>query len=408
LIVVALAFLVGMAVRTSLNDDVEELMEKGEKLMDVAEHSVMGEAATEKAEEMKQCAKDISQPSPVNDIKSHFDSKREAMKILSVDATAETCTKRDVCLLMRQLDMDFYKRARAGKLTDADYTMTPEIVWFSANTCKDNNRGEGKRWVPVMDMKACETQAQALLKKESITSTKNIQQEPFDEEHPAGCSIVIKNKKKAIVFLNTDSNSTAPAGIRLNWSPEGGNRDKDTRVLCEHDRALSDSAATFYSPYKLKKSMAASDMAKMSTTCSFGKYADLANAGKTQSSCANILTFRTDPKYHSAEDALKAGEKEYVKKVKAKYVLMSIIANDWCPSVWKEALLSPQVCLVPRVMDEAAEEDKTLMKLFEHPRADKIAFVDDFCEGVKDETLASMLDKEPDAPPDFFADAKVA
>jgi len=187
LIVVALAFLVGMAVRTSLNDDVEELMEKEEKLMDVEEHSVMDKAATEKPEEMKQCAKDISQPSG-KDIQSHFDSKRKDTGIHTDIAAdrAKTCTKRDVCLLMRQLDMDFYKRARAGKLTDADDTMAPEIVWFSANTCKDNNRGEGKRWVPVMDMKACETQAQALLTEENITGPTNIEEKNFDKEHPAG------------------------------------------------------------------------------------------------------------------------------------------------------------------------------------------------------------------------------
>jgi len=424
LIVVALAFLVGMAVRTTLNDDVQ----KEEMLMDAEEHSVMDKAATEMTEDgpkktrkviepSTQCAEDISQPSTGNDIQSHFDSKRKELGIHTDVAAdrAKTCTKRDVCLLMRQLDMDFYKRARAGQLTDAELTISPEVVWFSEKTCRNHDRGEGKRYAPVMDEETCKAHVEKLKVKGAFTSS-TIVKEPSSKEKPAGCSIVIMNKRKATVFLNTDSNSTAQAGTSHKQQTKDGKvmvTDKNTMVLCEHDRTLSESAATFYSPYKMKKSMAISEMEKMSTACSFGMVAHLARTKQTESSCANILTFRTDAQYYSAEDALKKGNEEYVKKVKAKNVLMSVIANDWCPSVWKEALASPQACLVPRVMDEAAEDAETLKKLGKHPRMDKIAFVDDFCEeGLKDlswdEPLSRLLNKTGLQPPDFFGGAGVA
>jgi len=366
---------------------------------------------------MDTCPEGMSQPPSDDTIKSHFDSKRKTMGILTDVAAdrAKTCTKRDVCLLMRQLDMDFYKRARAGKLTDADYTMPPEVVWFSENTCRNHARGEGKRYAPVMDAKACRAHVTksgfegAVTKSGKVREVREVET-TSSNEYPAGCSIVVNNKKKVgikghfQVLLNTNSNSTAEAGLVVDkggmtsWESE-----VTTKVLCEQDRTLSASAASFYSPYKLKETMAVSDMAKMSTTCSFGMYAHLARTGETQSSCANILTFKTDRKYTSAEDAVKKGALEYVQKMKEKYVLMDIIANDWCPGVWKEALESKDTCLVPRVTNESAEDAQTLEKLFKDPREPKIAFKDDFCQGVSDEILATRLEGMPDAPPDFFA-----
>ena len=50
---------------------------------------------------------------------------------------------------------------------------------------------------------------------------------------------------------------------------------------------MDEAAASYYSPYKLKASMAGRP--EMSTSCSFGMMASLNRVGLTDSPCANIL-----------------------------------------------------------------------------------------------------------------------
>jgi len=74
---------------------------------------------------------------PTESLKSHFDGYRRQMSLMNRTdghSLPQTCSKRDVCLLMRQLDMDFYKRARAGTLTDMDFDTPPEISWLQPHT----------------------------------------------------------------------------------------------------------------------------------------------------------------------------------------------------------------------------------------------------------------------------------
>jgi len=247
-----------------------------------------------------------------------------------------------------------------------------------------------------------------------------------DSKSPAGCSIEMNNKNgKVVARFNTNEGSTKEAGRVVDkkggsFSNWGG--DKSTVTLCAHDRTLSASAASYYSPYKLKQSMV--QRTQMSTTCSFGMYADLARRKQTKSSCAAILTARTLKRYRQASDAIKkakfykrAGQDakaakviDYVEKIRAKYMLIDIIANHWCPDNWNEALKTTKdTCLIPRVPDESKEDEETMERLFKSGgRQDKIAFEDDFCKGVSDETLASRLpEKWDDAPADFFKAANI-
>jgi len=134
--------------------------------------------------------------------------------------------------------------------------------------------------------------------------------------------------------------------------------------LCSMDRSLSESAASYYSPYKLKPSMEGREA--HSTSCSFGMMAFLAKLRETMSPCARIITYQTDSRFHSAAHALQVaaalekrgdrGERaamkirQYVETVRQKYVLIDTIANHWCPGVWTAAKAKPgATCDVPRV-----------------------------------------------------------
>merc|ERR1719382_2378690 len=139
---------------------------------------------------------------------------------------------------------------------------------------------------------------------------------------------------------------------------------KQVMQLCEMDRSLSEAAAAYYSPYKLKPSMEGREA--HSTSCSFGMMAFLARLRETMSPCAKIITYQTDSRFYSAAHALqvaaalekrgKRGEraathiKQYVETVRQKYVLIDTIANHWCPGVWTAAKGTPgATCDVPRV-----------------------------------------------------------
>jgi len=148
--------------------------------------------------------------------------------------------------------------------------------------------------------------------------------------------------------------------------------------LCAMDRSLSEAAAAYYSPYKLKPSMEGREA--HSTSCSFGMMAFLARLRETMSPCAKIITYRLDPKFHSAAHALQVADglekskgasgalaakkiRQYVETVRQKYVLIDTIANQWCPGVWTAAKATPgATCAAPRTMswtEEGAKLAKT-------------------------------------------------
>jgi len=308
----------------------------------------------------KECGREVAETPNGQDLQSYFDGLRMDYGILNSSRNTglvdtARCTKKDICLLMRQLDMDFYERARQGTLTDHDYDTPPTKSWHMKGNCETESasRTRGYRVQPVMDYGMCSRAAKSDY---GIKGVKEIQ----SSEYPTGCVIVgnqVTGKKKA--FMNT-LETTAKAGV--SYTTTGS---MNTIQLCAMDRSLSESAAAYYSPYKLKPSMEGREA--KSTSCSFGMMAYLANLQETMSPCARIITYRTDPRFHSAAHALQMAElleskgpkyqvagakiRQYVETVRAKYVLLDTIANHWCPGVWTAAKgTEGATCSAPRAM----------------------------------------------------------
>jgi len=318
-----------------------------------------------KAPKSPTCDSSVVIPPADQSLKQHFDDRRSEMNLLNRHGRAlpETCTKRDVCLLMRQLDMDFYKRARAGTLTDMDFDTPPEISWLQTAHCMYNKRGKAMK--PIMEKARCI----ANLKKAPVKVGHGRVKMVDSTEYPAGCSIENdKTNRKVTVIMNANQNSTAQAGhfVESQGASHFSRWGKDQYLyqLCEQDRSLSESAAAYFSPYKLKQSMV--ERAQMSTSCSFGMYAYLYKLKETSSSCAQILTYQGSKRFHSAQDALDQAKKAkmsgkgalaeeiegYVEEQRQKFVLIDTIANSWCPGIWNEALARPSgTCSVPRVIN---------------------------------------------------------
>jgi len=302
-----------------------------------------------------QCPAEISQPGSGKSVQQLFDGQRAELGLVSPSeefgglGNPETCTRQDVCLLMRQLDMDFYQRARAGTLTDHDFDTPPEMNWLRAGSCKSQTMtsGRGKRFKTVTDTETCSDEATA----DGVAASVVGAIATIDNaEYPSGCVLVVDKVKGTTELFVNQADTDATAGSKKSGSRPGTMSrwevEKDVSVLCEHDRSLSETGATYYSPYKLKPSM--TERPEMSTSCSFGMMAFLAKLQETKSSCAKILTYQTSGKFKNAQEALDAASqldeegaakiREYVEQVRQKYVLIDTIANRWCPSVWKDAM----------------------------------------------------------------------
>lgn len=329
-----------------------------------------------------ECGREVAEAPGGKSLQEYFDAKRVGYGILSASSGFEkglvdpaTCTKKDVCLLMRQLDMDFYARAREGKLTDHDYDQPPTIGWYTKDNC--NSMSRGYRAVPVTSADMCRAEAS----KKGAGDLKEVSYSSL----PTGCVVVKHASGKMEAFMNTLETDSA-AGMRYykNSAPKeiiagvkyyGNNpAPKEIMQLCVMDRSLSEAAAAYYSPYKLKPSMEGREA--HSTSCSFGMMAFLSQLRETMSPCARIITYRPDPRFHSAAHALQmaaslekqspaAADKirQYVETMRQKYVLLDTISNRWCPGVWTAAKEKDDAtCSAPRVM-AWTEEGKRLQEL---------------------------------------------
>jgi len=414
------------------------------------------------------CGPEVAAPPSGEPLREYFDSARVRYGILkSADGDGDgpvdpaTCTKRDVCLLMRQLDMDFYARARKGLLTDSEVDAPPTLSWHEAGRCEDMSRGY--REAPVTDTDKCQEEA----RKQGAEDKMRV---VWKQSLPSGC-FVEKSAGKTTAYMNARK-TNASAGT----SYGEGRMPQKVVQLCAMNRSLSEGAAAYYSPYKLKPSMEGREAA--STSCSFGMMAYLSQLRETMSPCAKILTYRPDPRFPSASDALEAAERletqgeagaaaavrRHAETVRQKGVLVDTIANRWCPDTWTEAKATAGAsCKAPRVM-AWTEEGKRLAELraeqgggdkgggrkggrqpadglgFGGPgnaellsgldallagedalaaglresggrndggsdsrgRPVKVALNDASCEALGDETLASRLRGGPDAPPSYF------
>ena len=170
----------------------------------------------------------------VDSTKAYFDGLRDKYQI-------QECTKRDVCLLMRQLDAYFYTRARQGKLVS--YDSPPQRSWVYDGRCEKNARSI--KLAPITKLPACKAavRAKGIQKVKVVNST----------TLPTGCSIKTQRTSKA--YLNK-LETKVEAGLTYedtkHWSQTNK---KEIAQYCEVDHSLSEAAASYYSPYKLKQSM---------------------------------------------------------------------------------------------------------------------------------------------------------
>mmetsp|Transcript_4440 Transcript_4440/g.9635 ORF Transcript_4440/g.9635 Transcript_4440/m.9635 type:complete len:483 (-) Transcript_4440:100-1548(-) len=300
-----------------------------------------------------ECGKEVAIPSETENLQEYFDGLRVGMGLLDGNGfpsggsgDPDKCTKKDICLLMRQLDMDFYERAREGTLTDSDYDNPPEAHILHSGNCANQQRGFKMR--PIMDLERCSEEARRV---QGVRGP--ARQYMAGQGLPEGC-IVYRGK----AYVNMVGDSSARAGVA--YTHKGRVK---TIQICEMDRTLEESGAAYYSPYKLKQSMLGRE--SHSTSCSFGMYAFLAKLRLTDSHCAKILTYKTSSHFHSAQDALDFADmleskglspqadkvRAYVETIRQKYVLIDTVANHWCPDIWTAAMGSDQgTCAVPRVM----------------------------------------------------------
>jgi len=362
----------------------------------------------------------------------YFAQQREAAQI-------STCTKQDVCLLMRQLDAAFYEKALAGDVGDV---VLPQRTWVLTGRCAEHSRQS--RLKPVWSFNKCKSEVQKHQGK--AIEVKRIE-EAKAGQYPQGC--VIKTFNSEVKAYYNKWSSTAEAGLSYRkTNPDSRYSDTvrtQTSQLCELDVALDKASAYYYSPYKLKQSMM-NKYAKMNTACSFGMMADLFNKQKTQSPCAEILAWRPnfDKKtFKSAADLMKAANEnkgtayadgllEQVGKIRQKFVLISVLTNHWCPNTWKAAIGIPDSGPIPSTSCRAAREpawvsnhhspddegeaerveivlekkEKKASILVQ--RKDKMSLTEATCQAItgdEDESLESLLAKAPPSPPDFFAAA---
>lgn len=301
-------------------------------------------------------------------VKRRFDGLRDTGRITQ-------CSKRDVCLLMRELDMNYYNRAVAGELDGAGESRR---VYVEDGTCDGYERG--LRMEPL---------SAAECKKEAgrTGSFKTVSR----DNQPSGCYQVTYGGTTKFRF-NTAATSvearveyreeddTAGRGYKRAWAQTT----KFTyKVVCDEVKRSLPDEALYFSPYKLKEQMAA-DRAQYNTACSPGMMAQLYRDGLTSSPCAEVLSFTPKKKYRQATDALAAGDLKYAEALMQDNVLFDVITNHWCPDSWADV----DTCPVSRAGFQ-----------------DKLSIREESCLGIADELLADITDGlDATKPPDFYRD----
>ncbi|CAE7705955.1 unnamed protein product [Symbiodinium microadriaticum] len=336
----------------------------------------------------------------VDSTKAYFDGLRDKYQI-------QECTKRDVCLLMRQLDAYFYTRARQGKLVS--YDSPPQRSWVYDGRCEKNARSI--KLAPITKLPACKAavRAKGIQKVKVVNST----------TLPTGCSIKTQRTSKA--YLNK-LETKVEAGLTYedtkHWSQTNK---KEIAQYCEVDHSLSEAAASYYSPYKLKQSM--KERPEKSASCSFGMMANLSKLELTASPCAEILSFTPQhtTSYGGAAAALKAADKlqaegkeeeaddirTEVQNIRNKFVLIQLITTDcWAQNDFDHDFGIGEFAARAEylVRGIGGETKEALME----SRTPKMGLAEGTCEGISDVVLDDILDDVSDeTPPDFFAKATV-
>jgi hypothetical protein len=301
----------------------------------------------------------------LNPFKSHFDQKRDQMGI-------QQCSKKDVCLLMSELDMDFYNRAVAGELDGAGEV---ERRYLETGTCGAQARG-----VRMEELSQAECEQEARSKGLSFKVN-------HKADRVAGCYHFEASSGSSGIRFNTAQTSTGAGTEYLSRGKDAWSQ--TTKVtfsaVCDEIKRLLEDEAAYFSPYKMKEQML-ENRAQYNTACSPGKMADLFRDRKSSSPCAEVLSFKAEAKYRQAQDAIDAGDMEYAQKLMEDNVLFDVITNRWCPDIWRSA----QTCSISR-----------------SGKQDKMALTENACAAIDDELLADLTGGMDAAkPPDFYRDVK--
>ena len=117
---------------------------------------------------------------------------------LRSSASITECSKKDVCLLMRQLDADVYARAREGELVD--YGKPPGGRFLASGNCK--RPLNSKKLAPVTTKEEC----REILSKHTKKKMKVIR----STKYPSGCILDFQRMRGR--FNKADSD--AEAGVK--------------------------------------------------------------------------------------------------------------------------------------------------------------------------------------------------
>lgn len=354
---------------------------------------------------------DLVQDDPM----SYFDEQRAE---LTNDTVLDLCTPQDVCFLMRQLDMDFYHRARIGDMRQfnrdgveatpiPDETLNvvgntnvkPQVNGFvvqvdicaqkstdymnfliakQKNTSKakatatfDAPKGGqfGYKVAAVMDPDKCKNPK---CKQNCGVQMKN------DNNFPAGC---LWGKEDGPPLLNIKNGQACSGNTCITL----GKGTKVIQQLCQMDRSLSKAGSMYFSPYKQipqSGNQQISNAPEKNPSCSFGAMASLAHQHKTErSACAYAIA--NENKFDGA----------------TRCVLLKLISapapHGWCANIWTN-LWGTKTCKVKRqgfkgLKSETKDDEDRRASILGLNSDPKVALTDDACEGLPADTLRNHV-----------------
>mmetsp|Transcript_16756 Transcript_16756/g.37798 ORF Transcript_16756/g.37798 Transcript_16756/m.37798 type:complete len:368 (+) Transcript_16756:40-1143(+) len=306
---------------------------------------------------------------PTGGVDQYFEKQR-------AKGIGNQCSKRDWCLLMRHMDMDYFERGVAGKLSKG--TKAPP-TWMSTGNCLNHNRGGVVKFVPVADVAECATLSNVKVSKVAIVDSDS------QSQYPTGCLKITANTRTTVVFNEATTTVTTSTG---NMNHVTGRTEK-VQQLCVPSVAMDESSSFYYSPYKLKQNML--DRPQMSAACSFGQAPSLHR--RTSSQCAQILAFRSklpQKGYKNAQEALtQNGSNPEIKadvlSLEKKNKLLQR-SQQWCTDVWNFATTGQNHCEADRAPSWARSDTAP-----KQGRDFKYALTEATCENIPDELFEDTV-----------------
>lgn len=375
-------------------------------------------------------AKNCKQNAQIPQAAENPPAKEELASYFNTFVKSQDCTKKEVCHLMRLLDMDFYRRSRTDELfTKFKVPTLPKSWHWEKKRCEKLQDSWGQKYKPVYDQQACKDARQTFWEGINKGGKHKVVWEGVKNrmDRPAGCYIKERKQRKErqgtitfetnwFAYMNLAASVAGPNYTETDSSSSNTNYWR-TIQLCEQDRALDEAQAVYYSPYKVKSTMLF--RTQMSTSCSFGMMAELHRSlPGLNSPCARAIAYRWPQEFKNlqAAEVLASARQhlmssdydkaqkalDHVKAVRRKFVLIEKITKQWCPGIWNS---QQSLCKVPRVSKWTAsfrDPEYTFQT-----RDPKLALTEETCDALTDENLEKVLGEMPIDPPDWWAGATV-